>query len=135
MSNLTNKPTGIPYIVGSTKYPTYIRNHAVFTQLNKINKVFTSIGLPNMSEECSYSNVAEAKQMGINLLYYNIRGAIATARDRTTSPVSGLLSAVMYQLNDYYTYMVQEDDGSIAIKMYRDCGVEQRPATGRRFSS
>ena len=52
---------GIEYIVNSSKaYPPWLKNHSVFKEMSKIDKVFPRIGLPNFKEPCDIINSAEA---------------------------------------------------------------------------
>lgn len=52
---------GVDYIVNSKKpYPPWIKEHTVFKSMEKIDKVFPKIGLPNFKESCDIMNSAES---------------------------------------------------------------------------
>jgi hypothetical protein len=52
---------GVDFIINSKRpYPEWIRTHTVFRELQKIDKVFPKIGLPNFKEPCDIMNSAEA---------------------------------------------------------------------------
>jgi hypothetical protein len=57
----TTTSKGVDYIVNSKKpYPEWLRNHTVFKENNRIEKVFPKVGLPNFKEPCDIMNSAEA---------------------------------------------------------------------------
>ena len=62
--------SGIRYILNSDKpYPIWIKEHRVFKNINKIDKVFPKIGLPNFSEDIEISCVGDAKVQAKEFVY------------------------------------------------------------------
>lgn len=132
-TNAEVKP-GVRYIVDNTKYPDYIRNHAVFQKLGRITKVFPSIGLPNTQEECEYSNASDAKADAQSLLYNDVRNALYRVMDTYGAPatVRNVASEIYNQISNYYPHMIVEEEGRINIKFYNDCGTwEGKPFAKR----
>lgn len=117
--------SGITYVVENTKYPDYIRNHAVFQKLNKINKIFPSIGLPNTQEECDYINTADVRIDAQNLLLSDIRNGIYRILQIYNVPsyLSNLANEVYGTISRDYASMIIEDQGRITLKFIRDIGV------------
>lgn len=115
---------GVRYIVDNLKYPDYIRNHGVFQKLSKVAKVFPSIGLPNVQEDCDYSNIPDAKADAQNLLVTDVRNALYKVMDSYAckQSVRGLATDFYNQLSSYYPQMVVEEEGKINIKFVLDCG-------------
>jgi hypothetical protein len=65
---MTTQTKGVSYIVNSKKpYPDWIKNHSVFKEMNKIDKIFPKIGLPNFKEPCDIMNSAEALAEAVRL--------------------------------------------------------------------
>lgn len=129
----TEVKPGVRHIIDNTKYPDYIRNHGVFQKLNKIAKVFPSIGLPNCQEECDYQNIQDAKADAQNLLITDVRTALYKVIDSYSCKASlrDIASAIYNEITSYYSYMVIEEEGKINIKFYHDCGVN---AEGKPFA-
>jgi hypothetical protein len=50
----------IDYIVNNKEYPNWLSNHIIFQKLNKIDKIFPKIGLPNFREPYDIINSEEA---------------------------------------------------------------------------
>ena len=48
-------------------YPDWLKNHTVFKELKKIDKIFPSIGLPNFRESCDIMNTQEALNSSVAL--------------------------------------------------------------------
>lgn len=130
---------GVSYIVNSKKpYPEWIRNHTVFKEMDKIDKVFPRIGLPNFKEEADIVNTAEAlnaathlgasmaRQLGATktALYNRLDTALKTngkERNEMCSKIQSainLIGAVQYsmQFNDY-TKVV---DGKVIMRLRGD---------------
>lgn len=133
LTNAVQKP-GVSYILNNTKYPDYIRNHQVFTKLNKINKVFAGIGLPNMTEECDYSGILEARADAVSLLYYNIRDAIYRAYGNVgqQQELKTLCLVISETIGNNYPSMIQAEEGKVALKFPHDCGVEDGKPFARK---
>lgn len=121
---ILEKQPGVRHILDNTKYPDYIRAHAVFNKLDKITKVFPGIGLPNFIEECKYSNIVEARQDAQNLLYCDIRTTIYNAycHSAHSTPINALLHATYIEIGQYHLQMILEEDGKLALKFINDVG-------------
>ena len=134
-----NTQKGIDYIVNTKRaYPTWIKNHDVFKSLNKIDKVFPKIGLPNFREPCEIMNTAEAtaeasrlgqkliSEMGVakSLLYKNLEAALkSTEKNRnelccSIQSMISLIDTVVYSLkiNDY----IRNEEGKIVLRLRSD---------------
>jgi hypothetical protein len=131
--------TGVDYIVNSKKpYPGWLRNHTVFKEMNKIDKVFPRIGLPNFKEPCDIMNsaeaTAEAQRLGNRLintlniakneLYVKIESALnSTAKERNDvcgkiQNTINIIGSVIYSLN--YGDYIKSGDGKIVLKLRSD---------------
>jgi hypothetical protein len=121
---IIEKKPGVRHILDNSKYPEYIRNHAVFNKFDKIIKVFPNIGLPNTSEECMYSNALEAQQDGQNLLYTDVRNALYAALGHAGGTghdtVRAILSAMYSTVGGYYPQMLVLEEGKLSIKLMQD---------------
>jgi hypothetical protein len=61
---------GINYIINSTKpFPAWIKEHRVFKNLSRIDKVFPHIGLPNFTEDITVYSAESAKSIARQLVY------------------------------------------------------------------
>jgi len=61
VADISTVSKGVDFILNSKKpYPDWIRNHTVFKEMKKIDKVFPRIGLANFKEPCDIMNSAEA---------------------------------------------------------------------------
>ena len=129
--------TGIDYIIKG-KYPSWIRNHQVFKDLNKIDKVFPKIGLANFKEPCEIMNTGEAKTAAQNLgnkifsemrtakikLYSNLETALKSTEKNRNEVCCGiqsmisLLDTVIYSLqaNDY----IKIEEGKVVMRLRSD---------------
>jgi hypothetical protein len=134
---VVEKKPGVRHILDNIKYPDYIRNHAVFNKLDKIAKVFPSIGLSNTSEECPYSNIVEARTDAQNLLYTDMRGSLYTAMGNygTSEALRQLLSSVYTAIGSYYPQMITEEDGRLALKFTMDIGTWDSKPFARKGES
>ncbi len=121
---VVEKKPGVRHIIDNTKYPDYIRNHAVFNKFDKISKVFPSIGLPNISGDCPYSNIIEARTDATNLLYSDIRLAIYGAMGQygVSEAIRILLSQIYANIGSYYPQMILEEEGRLTLKFNMDVG-------------
>jgi hypothetical protein len=124
-ATLKEVKSGVRYIIDNLKYPDYIRNHGVFQKLSKVSKVFPSIGLPNVQEECDYNNVPDAKADAQNLLITDVRTALYKVMDSygCKQPIRTLASDFYNHLSNYYPQMIVEEEGRINIKFTLDCGI------------
>lgn len=133
---IVEKKPGVRHVLDNTKYPDYIRNHAVFSKLDKIVKVFPSIGLPNTVEDCKYSNVAEARQDAQNLLYSDIRTALYGALSQMqTTALRQLISDVYTNIGGYYPQMMMEEEGKVVLKFTLDVGTWEGKVFARKGES
>lgn len=74
--------SGVDYILNSKRpYPEWLREHRVFKELNRIDKVFPKIGLPNFKEPCDIMNTAEALAEA-NKLGYRFTNEISSAANK-----------------------------------------------------
>ncbi len=120
MPNVIPVPTGIKYILEG-KYPDFIKNHGIFKRMNKINKVFPSLGLPNMSEDIAWSGET-ATQTAKDLLLYNVRDGIGIAINNGAGSLELRDVSTIFH-NHLYSYnalMVKEQDGKIVLRLDRD---------------
>jgi hypothetical protein len=77
----TTTQKSVDYIINSKKpYPDWLKGHAVFKNMGKIDKIFPRIGLPNFRETADIMNTAEAKNDAINLVS-NLNQHMLTARN------------------------------------------------------
>jgi hypothetical protein len=115
---------GIRHVLDNVKYPDYIRNHKVFHTQSKIKKVFPSIGLPNVVEECEYNCIADARLDAQHLLFTDIRGALSRGADNAYSNVAvqNLLYEVLNVVSNWYPNMILTEEGRVALKFVNDCG-------------
>lgn len=131
--------TGVDYILNSKRpYPEWLRSHAVFKEMNKIDKVFPRIGLPNFKEPCDIMNSVEAMAEGTNLgslftrelqnaqrqLYMKLELELkSTEKDRNDNcgkiqSAISLISNTIYSLNfrDYAKII----DGKVVLRLRAD---------------
>ncbi len=124
MATTTVKQPGIRHIIDDTRYPDWLRTHTVFQKLNKLSKVFPSIGLPNISEEAPYSNILEAKQDAQQLLYTEVRAALNPPYNKAYNDSKTALANLLYTVISLLAYdfqkMIVEADGKISLKMPKD---------------
>lgn len=139
MNTQIEKSTGIDYIInGKRKYPEWIKNHQVFKDMNKIDKVFPKIGLANFKEPCEIMNTAEAKTSATYLgnkiiyelnafktkLYSNLETALkSTEKNRnelccSIQSMLSLIDTVMYslRLGEY----IKVEDGKVVMRLRSD---------------
>jgi hypothetical protein len=80
----------IDFIVNSTKpYPDWLKDHPVFKNLSKLDKVFTRLGLPNMRKEIEICN-SEAKNAAQSL-YSKLIQELASRKLSINQIMAGLL--------------------------------------------
>src|SRR5271166_1453976 len=83
----------VDFIVNSKRlYPDWLKGHAVFKNIGKIDKVFPRIGLPNFKETCDIMNTAEAKADATTLVSA-LHTAIAAARNDLYTRLDELLKS------------------------------------------
>jgi hypothetical protein len=134
-----NTQTGIDYIInGKRKYPEWLKNHQVFKDMNKIDKVFPKIGLPNFREPCEIMNTAEAKTSAIYLgnriksemssaktrLFSSLEVALKSTeknRNEVCCSIQSMISLIdtlcySFNLNDY----VKVEDGKVVMRLRSD---------------
>jgi hypothetical protein len=140
--NSSKETPGVRYILDNTKYPDYVRNHPVFHKVNKITKVFPGIGLPNMSEECTYFNLNEVREAATQLLYYSVGDELQRAANlvagkitESTRPLYNLLVAVRSHIINFYAYMLIQEEGKLSIKYYGDITQVDGKAFARKGES
>lgn len=127
---------GISYIVGNTKYPTYIRNHPVFTHLSSIKKIFPHVGLPNLVEDCMVNALLEAQQVATQLIYSDIRVAVYHKRTAFHKhELRTLFDAIYNEIGSYYNHMIQGEGERVSLKFYHDCGIYQGKTFARQGES
>lgn len=134
---VVEKKPGVRHVLDNTKYPDYIRNHAVFSKLDKITKVFPGIGLPNTSEDCTYSNIIEARNDAQSLLYTDMRLAVYNAMNAVGGgeALRKLLADVYTALGGYYPQMITEEEGKLVIKFIADTGIWDSKIFARKGES
>lgn len=131
---------GVDIIINNPKrpYPEWIKNHQVFRESSKIDKVFPKIGLPNFKEPTVIMNTSEALAEASNLgrklssemtaakkiLFTKLESALkSTEKNRNEvcckiqSTIS-LLDTVIYSigLNDY----IKNEDGKVVLRIRSD---------------
>lgn len=136
---MTEQAKGVDFIVNSKKpYPDWIKSHAVFKELNKIDKVFPRIGLPNFKEPADIMNTAEAKNDAMRLgtsiinyfstarnqLYTKLDTALkSTEKDRNEicGKIQSAINAII-SLNQSMAYQdyVSTADGKVSLKLRAD---------------
>lgn len=133
------KSAGVEYILNSKRpYPEWLRNHTVFKESARIDKVFPQIGLPNFKEPCDIMNSAEAladatrlgnklrteMQTAQRALYEKLDVALKS-KDKDRNEVCGklqslvnLLNSVVYSIGfgDYAKVV----DGRVTMKLRAD---------------
>lgn len=117
-----NVKSGIKYILDNRQYPDFIRSHAIFSNLKKINKIFPKIGLPNTVEECQYDH-DDAKLIAAELLVNSVRKELVRLLEQSAlGKTRSLVNDLYYQISSYYNYMVtKEEDKKVAIKFFNNC--------------
>lgn len=136
---MTNQIKGVEHITNSKKpYPEWIKNHSVFKEMNKIDKIFPSIGLPNFKEPCDIMNSAEASQEAANLgrkliselnvaqreLYLKLENALGSSskdRNELCGKIQNTITAitnVIYSMN--YGDYIQKSEGKIVLRLRSD---------------
>jgi len=139
MNTQIEKSTGIDYIInGKRKYPEWIKNHQVFKDMNKIDKVFPKIGLANFKEPCEIMNTAEAKTSATYLgnkiiyelnafktkLYSNLETALkSTEKNRnelccSIQSMISLIDTVAYSLR--LSEYIKVEDGKVVMRLRSD---------------
>jgi hypothetical protein len=129
----------VDYIVNSKKpYPWWLKDHPLFKEIGKIDKVFPKIGLPNFREPCEITNtdeaIAAAICLGQRLVSYmqNAQSSLYSLLERTLSSTEPnrnercadiqsaicLLQAVVYSMNkgDYAKVI----DGKVLLRLRSD---------------
>ena len=126
-SNKNYTPAGIGYVISNNKYPDYIRNHEVWKKLDKVKKVFPSIGLPNMQEDCAFAASNEARQEAINLLYSDIATKIHALYTNGYNALPKAYGSMLYllycEIVGNYNRMIVVEEGRIVLKFYQACGI------------
>jgi hypothetical protein len=139
--------SGVEYIINSKRpYPEWLRTHTVFKEMNKIEKVFPRIGLPNFKEPCDIMNsqeaLTEATRLGQKILnefvyaqrnlYTKLDAELnSTEKDRNENcykvqNIINLLTGAIRVLNFHdYAKVV---DGRVQLRMREDVfGAEKNP--------
>lgn len=147
MTTQISQTKGVPYIVNSKKpYPEWIKNHSVFKEMSKIDKVFPKIGLPNFKEPCDIMNsaeaLAEATRLGNKLiaemaraqtsLYTKLDAALrSTEKDRneTCADIQGIINllgtVIMSMQKGDYAKVIE---GKVVLRLNADIfGVGKAP--------
>lgn len=129
----------IDYITNSKKpYPDWLKNHKVFQELPKIDKVFPKFGLPNFQESCEIMNSSEASaeatrlgnriitelQRTQNTLYNLLETALReNGKDRNEKcyklqSLISLIASIQYSIryNDY----IKLEEGKVALRLRSD---------------
>lgn len=129
MSGISAAQSGIRHIIDNTNYPDYIRNHAVFQNLNKIVKVFPRIGLPNLTESIDYSGALEARSDAINLLYVDMRTKLYDAF-RYTGGSSHLRDTIYFvygEVSNRYMNMIFTKEERVVLRFNTDVNLDGKP--------
>jgi hypothetical protein len=142
---------GINFIRSSKRpYPEWIRNHTVFKEMNRIDKVFPKIGLANFKESCEIMNSAEAladaQRLGAKLIQemnnaqrslYNKLETSLKSQDKDRNEVCcklqsviDLLGKVIYSMNFHDYAKVVE--GKVAVKLRADIFNGEKNPTFRK---
>lgn len=117
MSDTTSVKPGVQHILDNTKYPDYIRRHAIFQKLSKINKVFPGIGLPNCSDECQYTSIIENRALAAALVLdiksqidnASNAGSIYNGCSEIARRARAILAAMSNQLYYAHNFIVEEE--------------------------
>jgi len=130
---------GVDYILNSKRpYPEWIKGHTVFKEVNKIDKVFPLIGLPNFKEPCDIMNSAEAmadatrlgnklrtEMLNAQRVLYTKLDAALLSKEKDRNEVCNKLQSIINLLNNVvyslgfsdYAKMVE---GRVIMKLRAD---------------
>lgn len=143
---------GIKYITESDKpYPIWMKQHKVFKEMDQIEKIWPSIGLPNLVEEVEI-NSSEAARLQANLLGRDIYSQLTEAtrllisQTKTVNRAPGeskernekcndiqcdlnTISALCNSLHDMYYNIAEIKDKKVNINLHYDVfnGVSSKP--------
>jgi hypothetical protein len=129
----------VDYIVNSQKpFPEWLKTHAIFKEMNKIDKVFPKIGLPNFRQPCEIMNtdeaLAEASRLGCALIrqmsgtqnqLYNLLETALSSKEANRNErcadiqsAISMLQTVIYSMNrnDY----AKSIDGKVVLRLRSD---------------
>jgi hypothetical protein len=142
---------GIDHILNSKRpYPEWLKNHTVFKEMKKIDKVFPKIGLPNFKEPCDIMNSAEAlteatrlgqalvrtMQYAAGNLYTKLDAALKSAeKDRNElcgkiQSTINLLNSVVYSMN--YGDYAKVVDGKVVLRLRADIFLDSKNPVFRK---
>ena len=119
--------TSMQEFLKNEKLPKFIINNKTLKSIDKISKVFPSIGLVNSKEECIIDNIDIAKETGYKLAYKLTSLLLGKSSKSKLYHLSGERCKQLHNWIAIFSYMMTEyksfvrlNNGLITLKLFED---------------